>query len=61
MGTDSITEIGLALKHEIPVILLSSWQLERPDGRDEPFLRQAANARQAVDLALGLVNEKGPI
>jgi len=58
-GWGTLTEIGLALKHRIPVVLLSSWQLTRPDGEDEPRLQQAKTARQAVELALQTVRTKG--
>jgi len=51
-GWGTLTEIGLALKHRIPVVLLSSWQLTRPDGESDPRLLQATTAQQAVDLAL---------
>ena len=51
-GWGTLTEIGLALKHRIPVVLLESWRLERPDGRAEPLLQRAESARQAVELAL---------
>ncbi len=58
-GWGTLTEIGLALKHRIPVVLLSSWQLRRPDGEDEPRLHQAETARQAVDLALEAAHPGG--
>lgn len=58
-GWGTLTEIGLALKHRIPVILLGSWQLARPDGGDEPLLQQAESAHQAVDLALETIHAKG--
>jgi len=51
-GWGTLTEIGLALKHRIPVILLASWQLERPDSRPEPLLQPATSAQQAVTMAL---------
>ena len=51
-GWGTLTEIGLALKHGIPVILLESWELERPDGRAEPQLERAHDPGQAVALAL---------
>jgi hypothetical protein len=58
-GWGTLTEIGLALKHRIPVVLLSSWQLTRPDGGQEPRLHQADTARQAVDLALQAARSRG--
>lgn len=58
-GWGTLSEIALALKHRIPVILLGSWQLARPDGGDEPLLQQAESAHQAVDLALETIHAKG--
>ena len=51
-GWGTLTEIGIALKHGIPVILLESWQLERPDGETESLLSQAKDPEEAVRLAL---------
>jgi len=51
-GWGTLSEIGLALKHGIPVTLLGSWDLERPDGVAEPLLRRASSAREAVETAL---------
>ena len=51
-GWGTLTEIGLALKHRIPVVLLDSWQLERPDGEPEPLLEQASTPLDAVELAM---------
>jgi uncharacterized protein (TIGR00725 family) len=51
-GWGTLSEIGLALKHGIPVVRLESWKLSRPDGRDEPLLKCATSATQAVELAL---------
>jgi uncharacterized protein (TIGR00725 family) len=48
----TLTEIGLALKHGIPVVLLESWQLELPDGLTEPLLMQADSPTQAVELVV---------
>ena len=53
-GWGTLSEIGLAMKYQIPVVLLESWQLTRPDGRAEPVPARAATAPQAVDLALTL-------
>jgi len=58
-GWGTLTEIGFALKHRIPVVLLSSWQLTRPDGAAEPRLQEADTARQAVDLALEAARSRG--
>lgn len=53
-GWGTLSEIALALKHGVGVVTLESWSLERPDGRDEPLLRRAASAEEAVRLALEL-------
>lgn len=58
-GWGTLTEIGLARKHRIPVVLLESWNLERPDGVNEAGLMQAKNAEQAVALALATIDERG--
>lgn len=58
-GWGTLTEIGLARRHQIPVVLLQSWHLERPDGVPDEGLMQADNARRAVELALVAVNQKG--
>jgi uncharacterized protein (TIGR00725 family) len=51
-GWGTLSEIGLALKHRVPVVLLHSWDLARPDGREEPLLMTAADPREAVELAV---------
>ncbi len=48
----TLTEIGLALKHRIPVVLVESWQLEAPDGESEPLLMNAGSAPEALELAM---------
>ena len=58
-GWGTLTEIGLARKHEIPVVLLESWGLDRPDGMTDPDLLQAETAGHAVDLALAAIGQKG--
>jgi uncharacterized protein (TIGR00725 family) len=58
-GWGTLTEIGLARKHRIPVVLLESWHLQRPDGVSEDGLIQANSSRQAVELALAAVDLKG--
>jgi uncharacterized protein (TIGR00725 family) len=58
-GWGTLTEIGLARKHRIPVVLLRSWHLERPDGLPEPELVEALTAQQAVDLAIAAATQKG--
>jgi uncharacterized protein (TIGR00725 family) len=58
-GWGTLTEIGLARKHEIPVVLLESWDLERPNGMTDPDLLQADTAEQAVEMALAAIGQKG--
>ena len=54
-GWGTLTEIGLALKNGIPVVLLESWKLRRPDGADEPLLARASSPIEAVDKAMELI------
>ena len=51
-GWGTLSEIGLALKHGVPVVLLDSWTLDRPDGRPEPGLLGADSPSTAVERAL---------
>ncbi len=57
-GWGSLSEIALALKHRVPVVVLESWSLSRPDGRREPLLRSARSPRQAVELALEMADRQ---
>jgi len=57
-GWGTLTEIGIALKHGIPVVLLASWQLERPDGQTENLLTQAKDPEEAVRLALQAAGQR---
>jgi uncharacterized protein (TIGR00725 family) len=54
----TLTEIGLALKHGIPVVLLESWQLEPPDGEPEPLLMSAQSPTEAVELAMAAAKNR---
>ena len=56
----TLTEIGLALKHRIPVVLLESWQLEPPDGQPEPLLMRAGSPIEAVDLVVAAAENRSP-
>lgn len=58
-GWGTLSEIALALKHGRPVVLLESWDLDRPDGLQEPLLRRAGDPRQAVELALAAIEGEG--
>jgi hypothetical protein len=53
-GWGTLSEIALALKQGVPVVLLRSWRLARPDGAAEPLLHEAETAAGAADLALAL-------
>ncbi len=57
-GWGTLSEVALALKHRVPVIVLESWLLSRPDGRDEPLLRTARSPREAVGLALEMADRE---
>ncbi len=55
-GWGTLSEIALALKHRVPVVVLESWSLSRPDGLDEPLLRTASSPGEAVQLALEMAD-----
>jgi uncharacterized protein (TIGR00725 family) len=59
-GWGTLTEIGLARKHDIPVVLLDSWRLERPDGRPDPGLMRAEEPEQAAAMALAAAASRRP-
>ena len=50
-GWGTLSEIALALKHRIPVVLLSSLEIRPPDGRDESLLFQSQTPAGAVATA----------
>lgn len=53
-GWGTLSEIAMALKQRVPVVLLRSWSLQRPDGEEEPRLHVAESAEGAVERALVL-------
>ena len=55
LGT--LSEIALALKHQIPVVGLSTWKLDR-DALFDRLLPQCKTPQEAVDLALRLAEER---
>jgi len=57
-GWGTLSEVALALKHRIPVVLLESWSLSRPDGRPEPLLAIANSPDEAVRRALELADRR---
>jgi len=50
-GWGTLSEIAFALKFRIPVVLLGSWTLRRPDGLADPLLLHARTPADAVALA----------
>lgn len=55
LGT--LAEIALALKHDIPVVGLRTWKLDR-DALFDRLLPQVRTAQEAVDMALALAEER---
>ena len=51
-GWGTLSEIGLALKHGIPVALLASFRLDLPDGSTDSLLYYAESPASAVGFAL---------
>lgn len=51
-GWGTLSEIALALKHRIPVVLLESWRLQRPDGLLDPLLAVALSPADAAEIAV---------
>ncbi len=51
-GWGTLSEISVALKYRVPVVLLSSWDLKRPDGLKDPLLLEARAPADAVKIAL---------
>ena len=50
-GWGTLSEIAMALKFRVPVVLLSSWELRRPDGLKDPLMFEARTAKDAVEIA----------
>jgi uncharacterized protein (TIGR00725 family) len=55
LGT--LSEIALALKHEIPVVGVGTWRLD-PDAFFDRRLPQAKTAEEAVETAIRLADER---
>jgi uncharacterized protein (TIGR00725 family) len=51
-GWGTLSEIAFALKFRVPVVLLSSWNLKRPDRLNDPLLFEARTASDAAKIAL---------
>ncbi|MFQ5525490.1 MAG: TIGR00725 family protein [Thermoanaerobaculia bacterium] len=47
----TLSEIALALKHRVPVVLLESFDVRLPDGGGDPLLFHAGTPSDAVALA----------
>jgi uncharacterized protein (TIGR00725 family) len=58
-GWGTLTEIGLAMKHVIPVVLLESWRLSHPTEHLESLLDTAESAIQAVAMAVAAAKRAG--
>ena len=52
-GWGTLSEIALALKTGVPVVGVGTWEVAR-DGEPVPGIVAAADAREAVELALSL-------
>jgi uncharacterized protein (TIGR00725 family) len=59
-GWGTLSEIACALKFRVPVVLLASWSLRRPDGLADPLLLNARSAAAAVVLALQASQRERP-
>ena len=51
-GWGTLNEISMAAKHDIPVVCLESWRLERPAGVEAALLMEAATPAEAVRRAV---------
>jgi uncharacterized protein (TIGR00725 family) len=60
-GWGTLSEIAMALKFRVPVVLVSSWHLRRPDGLSDPLLFSARTAADAVALAVQASARARPI
>lgn len=58
-GFGTLSEIGLALRMDKPVVGLATWTLEQAPGAADP-VRRAASAEEAVRLGLGAVRGSRP-
>ncbi len=51
-GWGTLSEIGLAMKHAVPVVLLRSWHLRHAADHLEKHLEIAETAKEAVEKAV---------
>jgi hypothetical protein len=56
-GYGTLSEIGFALRLEVPVVGLETWKFAFPQG-PHPDLHYASSADEAVQIALQLAREK---
>ncbi len=56
----TLSEIAMARKHGRPLVLLDSWRLEAPAGGDTELPARATSAREAVELATGMIAAPHP-
>jgi uncharacterized protein (TIGR00725 family) len=56
-GLGSLSEIALALKHDIPVVGLKTWNLD-PQALFDRVIPQAKTAAEAVDMAVDLADRR---
>lgn len=57
-GWGTLSEISLALKYRVPVVLLESWHLARPDGLADPMMSRVATPHDAVEVALQVAKRR---
>ncbi len=55
LGT--LSEISIALKHQIPVVGVRSWRLDR-DALFDRYLPEAKTAEEAVEMAVRMADER---
>jgi uncharacterized protein (TIGR00725 family) len=56
-GLGTLSEIALALKHDIPVVGLKTWNLD-PQALFDRVIPQAKSAAEAVDIAVDLADRR---
>ena len=57
-GWGTLSEIAMALKYRVPVVLLESWKLKRPDGLADPLMKRATSPAEAVAIAARLARRR---
>jgi uncharacterized protein (TIGR00725 family) len=59
-GWGTLSEIATALKFRVPVVLLASWEVKRPDGLSDPLLFHARTPADAVAIARQAATTREP-